>query len=301
MSRVATISLQQSMSESIQRAQQKLAASQAQLSTGKKAPDFAALGTNAVRNLSAHSLVAKEDAQSAVAGQVGTTLSLYDANISGLETAGSDLRNSIMTAVGTGDSPGLQDAINAAFNSFRTTMNATAGGVPLFGGSQTSAPFKPETLADTVGVTAKDAFANDDVRASARVGDDTDVKYGITASDLGTDMLTAFQTLAKTGPIGSKLTADQTAALKTVLGQLDTAVSTVRNVNAQNGRNQAQVETLGARADQRSTLYQSIISTNEDADLGQVAVDLAQQQAVLQASYSVFSKLSGLSLANYIS
>jgi flagellar hook-associated protein 3 FlgL len=43
-----------------------------------------------------------------------------------------------------------------------------------------------------------------------------------------------------------------------------------------------------------------IISQNEDADLGQVATDLATQKTVLEASFSVFSQLSGLSLVNYL-
>jgi len=43
-----------------------------------------------------------------------------------------------------------------------------------------------------------------------------------------------------------------------------------------------------------------IIAANEDADLGQVAVDLAQQRATLEASYSVFAQLSQLNLTKYL-
>lgn len=300
MTRVATVPLQHSLSNAIQRSQQKLAAAQLQLNTDKKAPDYASLGTQAVRNLSAHSLVAREDAHSAVANQLGTTLSLYDANISGLDTLGGDLSQRILAAIGTGDSPGLQDAVNAAFDTFRSTLNASQGGVPLFGGSQTTPPFTPKTLADTVGLDPAAAFTNDDVRASARVGDHLDVRYGVTASDLGSDMLAAFRTLAEAGTIGVKPTPAQTDALKTAMNQIKTALGGVRTVNAENGRKQAQLETLATRADQRSLVYKDIISRNEDADLGQVAIDLAQQKTVLQASYSVFSQLSGLSLINFL-
>jgi flagellar hook-associated protein 3 FlgL len=300
MTRVATVPLQRSLSDAIQRSQQKLAATQLQLDTGKKANSFAALGTQAVRNLSAHSLVAQADAHSAVANQVGTTLSLYDTNITGLDTMGSDLKQQLLTAVGTGDSPGLQDTINAAFDQFRSILNASQGGQPLFGGSQTTQPFTPQTLQDTIGATPQTAFTNDQVKASARVGDNVDVQYGVTASDLGSGMLSAFQTLAGLGPIGTKLTDAQTAALKTAMGQIDTGLGSVRAVNAENGRKQAQLETLGTRADQRSLVYKDIISRNEDADLGQVAIDLEQQKTVLQASYSVFSQLSSLSLINYL-
>jgi flagellar hook-associated protein 3 FlgL len=300
MTRVATVPLQQSLSSAIQRSQQKLAATQLQLSSTKKSNDFAALGTQAVRNLSAHSLVAQSDAHSAVASQVGTTLSLYDTNITGLDTMGSDLKQTLLNAVGTGGAPGLQDTISAAFDQFRSVLNAAQSGTPLFGGAQTTQPFTPQTLAATVGVTPQQAFTNDQVKASARVGDNIDVQYGVTASDLGTDMLSAFQTLAQLGPVGAKLTDAQTASLKTAMGQIDTALGGVRSINAENGRKQAQLETLGTRADQRTLVYKDIISRNEDADLGQVAIDLEQQKTVLQASYSVFSQLSGLSLINFL-
>lgn len=300
MTRVATVPLQRTMSGAIQKSQAQLATTQVRLATGKKAPDLASLGTQTVRNLSARSLVARQEAHADVATRLGTTLSLYDANITGLDTLGSELRQNILTAIGTNASPGLQDAIQTAFDQFRSALNANEAGIPLFGGSQTADPFTPATLADTVGLDAADAFTNDGVRASARVGDNLDVRYGVTASELGGDMLAAFRTLAEAGPFGDTPTAAQLDALKAAKGQFDTALSGVRAVNAGNGRRQAQIETLATRAEERTTLLKDIISRNEDADLGQIAIDLAQQKTVLEASYSVFSQLSSLSLINYL-
>ncbi len=300
MNRVATIPLQRTMSDAIQRTQQKLAVTQTQLSTGKKAQDYAALGTETVRNLSAHALVATQEAHAKVATRLGTTLAIYDANISNIDTVAADLRIDMMTAIGTGKAAGLQDAIEAAFDQFRSALNASEGGLPLFGGARTDQPFTPNTLADTVGLDPAQAFANDDVRASARVGDNLDVQFGITASELGTDMLAAFRTLAEAGDFGETPTQAQLDALRAALGQIDTALSGVRAVNAGNGRRQAQVETLAVRAEERTLILKDIISRNEDADLGQVAIDLAQQKAMLQASYSVFSQLSELSLVNFL-
>ena len=301
MSRVATVPLQLTLSNAIQRAQGALAKSQTELATQKKASDFSALGTETVRNLSAHTMLAQQSAQTAVSKGLGTTLSLYASNISNIESSASDLRQQILTAVGTGQAGGLQDAIDSAFQQFRNSLNGSEGGVPLFGGSQTSGnPFQPQNLTDVASMSASQAFTNDGVVASARVADGVDVTYGVTASGVGTDLYSAFQTLAAAGPIGNVATPAQLTALNQAMGQLDTGLSTVRAVDAENGRKQAQVDTLAERGDQRSLLLQGVISDNEDADLGQVAADLSQQQTVLQASYSVFSKLSGLSLVNYL-
>lgn len=300
MIRVATIPLQRTLSGAIQSAQKKLADTQEQLTTGKKANDLAALGTEAGRTLSARSLRSAQEAQSASAGQLTTTLSLYDANIQSIDDSSTDLRQKIMTAIGTGEGQGLAGAITGAFAQFRAALNASDGSGPLFGGAQTGSPFTLNTLADTVGATPATAFTNDGVRASARLAEGIDVTYGVGASELGTGMLAAFRTLAEAGPIGDKPTDAQITALKTAMGQIDTALPNVRAINAENGRKQAQTETLGTRADDRANLLSELISDNEDADYGEIAMQLSQSQTILQASYSVFSRLSQLSLTQYL-
>lgn len=301
MTRVANIPLQRTLSSAILRAQEKLSVTQSRLASGKKATDFADLGTETVRNLSAHSLLAKQEAQATVAKRVGTSLSLNEGHLTGIETAVSDLRQSLLTAVGTGEGAGIDEAIEAAFNQYRSSLNASEGGLPLFAGSNTdSAPFTPNQLSDLVGLDADQAFQDDNVRATARVSDGVDVTYGITASAIGRDLFEAFKTLAEGTAIGADLTDDQKATLSEAIEQLDTGLSSLRSVNAENGRKQAQVESLATRGDERALLLKGVIEDNEDADLGQVAIDLAQQKAVLEASYSVFSQLSSLSLVNYL-
>lgn len=301
MTRVATIPLQRTMAGAISRAQEQLADTQRQLSTRKKAATFADLGTEAVRNLSAHSLLARQDAQATVSKRVGTTLSLYQANLEGIDDATSDLRTSLMKAVGTGDSAGLQEAIQNAFDQFRTSLNASEGGTPLFGGSQIDqAPFSVDTLAQAATTPAANAFHNDTVRANARVADGVDISYGVGASEIGANLYEAFRTLGQAGDIGVKPTDAQMDAIKQAVAQLNTGLGDVRAINADNGRKQNQVDTLTARGEARGLVLQGVIQDNEDADLGQVAIDLAQQKTVLEASYSVFAQLSGLNLTAYL-
>ncbi|HYZ48083.1 MAG TPA: flagellin [Sphingomonas sp.] len=301
MTRVATIPMHRTLFDAIQRSQQKLADAQVQLATGKKAQTYADLGTEVVRTLSARTLVARQEAYGTVAKRLGTTLSIQDANISGIESATESLRGQMLEAIGTGQSAGLQEAIETAFQQFRSALNADEGGVPLFAGSQTDQlPFKPQTLADAAGLPTADAFANDGVRASARVADGLNVQFGVGASDLGSKIFDSFRTLAEAGTIGDVPTPAQMAALSTAVQQMANGLVDVRSINADNGRKQAQVETLATRADDRSVLLQDVISKNEDADLVQLASDLTQRRTALEASYSVFSQLSGLSLVNYL-
>ncbi len=301
MTRVATIPLQRTMASAISTAQEKLAITQKQLSTGKKATDFASLGTEAVRNLSAHTLLEQQKAQSNVSKRVGTTMSLYQGHIEGVQTANTELRKQILSAIGTGQSAGLQQAMESAFSQMRSSLNATEGGVPLFGGSQTdSAPFSVATLADAATVPVNQAFHDDNVLANARVADGLDVQYGVNASSFGSGLYQAYQAMAQIGPIGDKLTDAQKTALQDVVTKMDSGLKQLGAVNADNGRKQSQIDDLTKRGEERSLLLQQVIEDNEDADLGQVAIDLSQQKTVLEASYSVFSQLSSLSLVKYL-
>ncbi len=234
-----------------------------------------------------------------MATRLGTTLSLYDAAIGGVETVGSDLGQSLVDAIGTGEGAGLQEAIENGFAQFAAHLNSEEAGVPLFGGGQSERPFAPRKLADLSADPADD-FSNGAARATARVGEHLDLTYGVAAGELGTAIARVFKTLSDAGPFGATVTTAQRDTLRAAKAELDTAMIGVRGINAENGRRQADAETLATRADQRALLLKDVIGRAEDADLGEVATNLAQQKAMLQASYSVFGQLSGLSLIDYL-
>ena len=165
------------MADAIGRSQEKLAITQARLSTGKKAIDFSDLGTETVRNLSAHSMLARQEAEATVAKRVGTTLQLYDANITTIDSSATDLHTSLLSAIGTGQAVGINEAIDAAFHQIATALNSTEGGIPLFGGSQTgSDPFAVSKLSDLTALNPSDVFKNDSVKTTARIADGVDIQ-----------------------------------------------------------------------------------------------------------------------------
>lgn len=301
MSRVATFSLQNIVLTSMQRSQQLLAVSQNQLSTGKKANDFATLGAGALPSLSAHSLLARQDAQASVRGQMNSRMAIQDNAMNDISATASDLKQQLLTAIGTGQSESLQTTLESAFQQFRWALNMNDGGDTLFGGSQTAqAPFTPQTLTDAASTTEADAFGNDQIRASGHVADGVDMEFGIVASDIGADLFAAFKTLAQAGTFGDTPTEAQKTALNAAVGQIDGGLSQLRSASAENGRKMAQLEQLDERANQHTVMMQDIISQYEDADLSQVAIDISQRKTMLEASYSVFSQLSKIGLINYL-
>ncbi|MBU3078652.1 flagellin [Sphingomonas sp. XMGL2] len=289
------------MSNSIQNTQAKLANSLDQMNTQKKANSYAELGLDTTRVLSARNMLARQAAQDTVTSQVGTTLDYYNTSLTAVDGDMSDLRKAMLDVVGSGDTYGLQTTIEQTFASVRTALNTTVAGQPIFAGSMTgSTPVKPATLQDTIGLDPNDAFNNDQVKLSAQVSNDNTMQYGVVASDVGKNIIAAFRTLAEAGPFGEKATDAQMDAVKTAMKQIEDGLADVRTANANNGRLQAEVDTVTARGEDRTKMLKTVIGKAEDADLGQVALDITNGQTMLSASYSVFAKIANLSLANYL-
>lgn len=301
MKRVASLPLQDSMARSIMRGNARLAETQRQLSTGKKSDTYAGLGADAIRTVTARALLVKTDTHVAVSRQLGTKLTIYDSYLTQMETNLSGLREAVASGLGTQVTVGLQTTLEASFAEFANALNAMDGAEPLFAGSRTDGPvFTPQTLGDVMTTTNADAFQSDTVRQSARVGDTVTVEYGVDARSIGTDVLDAYRTLAAQAPYSEFPTATQLTALGDALAQLDAGLTALRAANGENGRAQNRVETLGLRAETRKIMLSDVISRSEDVNLADVATSLATQKTALEASYSVFSKLSGLNLTNYL-
>jgi flagellar hook-associated protein 3 FlgL len=299
--RVASVPMQRSLFESISVSQRKLAEVQQQMATGKKAPDFASLGIETMRNLSARTMLVRQEAHAAVGVRIGTTLALMDSQMAGVEEAMNKLRDGLLSTLGTGRADGLQEVMEEAFQRFRTGLNSDEAGQYLFAGSQTAtAPFVPASLAATAGMPTASAFRNDAVTAQARVSEGLDVTYGTTASAIGSELFEAFRTLAEAGPVGSVPTPAQLTAMNQAVGQLNDGLKTLRAGHAENGRRQAQVEGLAERAAERTLILERLVSRNEDADLAEVASQLVQRQTTLEASYTLFGRLANLSLINFL-
>jgi flagellar hook-associated protein 3 FlgL len=300
MTRIATIPLQMLQSDAVARAQERLATAQTRLATGRKAESYAGLGTDAAVSLSGRAVMAAQDGYASVSQRLQTQLSLVDSNLESMDSAATELRNALVRAVGTGESPGLQEAIQLAFGQVRAALNASGERGYLFAGGGKGTPFAASTLSDLNGVPASSLFRNGQARATSRVADGVDLQHGIVASDVGTGLAEAFKTLAEAGPFGDRPTAAQMTALTEAMSQFQTGIQSVRELSSANGRRQAQLEQFEAQAIQRKTDIEELVGKAEDADLGEVAVEITQQQAVLEASYGVLARLSRLSLLNYL-
>ncbi|MEN9931632.1 MAG: hypothetical protein RIS17_205 [Pseudomonadota bacterium] len=301
MTRVASLPLQDSLARAITRVNERLADNQRQLATGKRSDRHAGLGTDAVRVLTGRNLLERTQGHIGAARQLGNRLAVYDSYMSQLETSMMTLRERLGTGLGLQSGIGLGDEIANNFNDLANVLNASDDGVPLFSGSRSDGPaFTPRTPADTLAISSQAAFQTDGVRQATRIADGVDVEHGVDGAVIGTDFLSAFRTLAQAGPFSDTLTAAQMTTIKDAMRLLDSGLDTLRAANAENGRALARTDMLSQRAERRVTMLTDMIGQSEDVNLAEVATNLASQKTMLEASYSVFARLSGLSLTAYL-
>lgn len=124
--------------------------------------------------------------------------------------------------------------------------------------------------------------------------------YGVGAQEAGEELLAMFETLAAAGPYGATITDAQCTAMATAIDRAETGLAKVAALNAANGRRQVRVDMLEQRSDARSLVLGDLISRHEDADMAELAADIASQRAMLEASYAVFRQVSQLSLVQYL-
>jgi flagellar hook-associated protein 3 FlgL len=84
------------------------------------------------------------------------------------------------------------------------------------------------------------------------------------------------------------------------LQNLDQAQETVLTARAGVGARERELDMLSSSQNDRSLQYQQTLSQLQDLDYYQALSSFAQQQLALQAAQDSFSKLSKLSLFDYL-
>jgi len=215
------------------------------------------------------------------------------------------VRQIFSEALASGRADTLVEDVEAELRNAVEGMNARYGGKYLFAGGQVDTrPVTATTLTDlTAGPPIASFFQNDQFKVTAKLDEATTVTTGLLANDLGTDMLTAFQTF-QTFNQGTPFTGALTQAQQTFLeGQLaswDSVRSDVTTTTAYNGVNQKRLETIAGDIQTRQNSLAGMLGDITDADMAEAAAQLQQAQLAVQSAAYVFQSLQESSLINLL-
>ena len=221
--------------------------------------------------------------------------------------AATAVRQAITEALANDNADALMQTIQGQFQSAVTNLNAQYDGKYLFAGGQINTkPVSAATLGDlTSGPPISSFFQNDTFKVQAKLDDSTTVTTGQLASDLGTNMMTAFQAIQAfdtggSGPLTGQLTAAQRTFLQNQLGSWDQVSHDLTTATAQNGILQSQVDQVASNLVSQKNTLAGMIGGIVDADMAKAATDLSNAQLSVQATAQVLQVMQGSSLLNLL-
>ncbi|WP_417317166.1 flagellin [Emcibacter sp.] len=307
MTRVSSFGHQQVMLSSLLRNQEKVFDNQMTVTTGKKELHYSGLASEVDTLLGAKNTLLRTQSYLNSTDYVERQLSTNDIQLDALFTNAENVRDTVLNAIAMEETFSLEEALNDAFTSMISALNTRIGGVYIFSGARTDVPpVNASDLTDLVAAAAAtDLFENDNRIPTAKIGQNTEMEYGILADDVAGDIFTAMKNLADFdagafGPIDGQLTPVQRTFLEGELSTLESAIDTIQLVIARNGNRQQSLENTMNQHLEGEAFLKVFISDIEDADIAEAITNLENNQVALQASYQITSQLSQLSLLNYI-
>lgn len=235
-------------------------------------------------------------------------LDTQNTGITRVADAAQAVRQIFAEALASGRADTLVEDVQAQLRNAVEGMNARYGGKYVFAGGQVDTrPVTATSLSDLTappGIIAN-FFQNDQFRVTAKLDEATTVNTGILADNLGTDLLTAFQTFqtfneGAGGPFTGQLTAAQQTFLEGQLANWDSVRADVTNIAAYNGVNQKRLETIAEDLKTRQNSLAGMLGEITDADMAKAAADLQQAQISVQSAAYVFQALQDSSLINLL-
>lgn len=234
-------------------------------------------------------------------------LSTQDTALVRVAGAAANVRQAFAEALASGRADTLVEDVESALREAAEGMNARYSGKYIFAGGQIDTrPVTVTGLADlTAGPPISSFFLNDDFKVTAKLDEASTITTGVLAEDIGTAMMTAFQTFeafnqGASGPFAGALTDAQRTFLEGQLASWDTVRMDVTNLAARNGINQKRVDTVAEDLVSRQNTLAEMLGKITDADLAEATAELQQAQLSVQSAAYVFQALQASSLLNVL-
>jgi len=308
--RVATSTQTAQMLLQIQQASSALNKTQTQIASGANANTYAGFGNQAQVLTATISANQRNGAYQAATQLALTQSDLQNTQLSTLSDVAQKLRDAVTSAVSNNDATSLMPQIQSLFDQAVSVLNAKdANGDYIYGGGRTDTP--PLSATSLSALTAlpdiSQAFANGNLKKSVDVADGVNVSYGMTASDIGTQLMQAFKDIAgfDAGANGDFAAASGLSPAQDnfLTGAITTATQVASAVNtaaAANGYAYNRLNDAVTHQSAMDTLYSGFVDKIQSTDMAAAATQLSLNQTQLQASLAVTASLNQISLLNYL-
>lgn len=305
MTRVSSFGQQQVMLNSLLTNQSNLFKGQKQVASGKTHETYKDFTGEVSTLLGSKNILDRTVSYIGSAAHVKRNLDVNNLQLENIIGSAEDIRDSILETIAQNKTFVMMDAMEESFNSMVSSLNTDIGGVHIFSGGRTDVPpVTGDSLADLVAAgTASDLFQNDQRKAVAKIGQNTNMEYGLLADGVANDIFSAIKNLAdfdNLTPISGELTPAQFTFLDSQLAVFDAAIADLRIVNSNNGTRFSRADDILVEHEERETFMLTFISDIEDVNMAEAITRMNNDQLALEISYKLTSELTGLSLLNFI-
>lgn len=308
MTRVSTVGNYSAVLANLMAAQQRQVEAGKIVSTRKNGTDLKDYARSAEMLTAMRSIASRVDGYVNQNTLIADKLATQDFALNQYSDSISATREAIASALAAGRADNLISEIEANLRNGVQAMNSRYGGKYLFSGGQIDTqPVSTETLSDLTApaTTIADNFHNDTFVVQAKVDDATTVKTGILASDMGTNVLTAYKAIqtfqeSADGPLTGVLTDAQRTFLEGVLTTWDQLHSDAVDLTARNGMAQSRVEGVKTDLLNRQDSLAGMMGDITDANMAEAVTRMEQAQLSVQAAAQVFTTLKESSLLNLL-
>lgn len=320
MTRIATFATSQLTLTRTLETQRQLVDLQVQVSTGKKSQNYAAIVTDSFRLISLESSQARTAQYQSNIDQVDKRLEVMETSVGQVFDVAGRFKTMLQSAL-NGDGVNQVDTAQEAATARAQVaglLNVQYGDRYLFAGTRTGTkpveldgwtlPAMP--LTPPLATIEADYYRGDDVQLSVEADKDLNVSYGITADEPAFEyVLRAMHYVETAG------TPADREVLETALALVNSAMGTnagdaalgaetlgrdLADLRAQIGTTRKTLQDTESRLSEFSLYLDQSIGDIENVDVAAAISELAIRQTQLEASYMTLSRLSKLSLAQYL-
>ena len=307
MDRIATSSAYSSILAELMAAENKQTAAGQLVSSQKIGDDLSGYGNQTGAVVATQSVKARVDGLVDQLKQTGVKLTVQQTALEQVSTIAQSLQQALTTAVGAGSGDSMMASVDSLFQQAVAALNTQYNGDYVFSGGQTSTqPFSATSLSDlTTQPSVSSFFQNGSVAPVSRVDDNSTMQTGFLATDVGQQLMTAFQSIqafqqSASGNISGALTDAQQTFLTNAITQLSTVSAAASQTAGEGGDIQARVSAAQTTQTDRQSTLAGVLSGLTAANMADASTQLTQAQTAVQASAQVFTMLKGMSLLNYL-
>jgi flagellar hook-associated protein 3 FlgL len=276
----------------LQSAASRLTALQSQLSSGRKItkPSDDPVGTVSALALRGELQRANQYQANAQSGL--DWLTEVDSTLTSVQNQAQHVRTLVLHGANTGTNDAsslnaLADNVDQFRQSMLSLANTTYEGRPIFGGTTagTTAFDSTGTYVGDTGSVSRTVSANDNVQ----INQTGTAVFGANGSNLF-DVLSTISSDLRTNP--ANLSAD--------LGTLDTAMNTLSAQQGQAGAMYQRIQTMQTNASGDSLQLTSQLSSVQDVDIADMAIQVSSANLAYQASLQTTANIRQTSLLDYL-